>query len=133
MSNLHQPCLPDVFWPNVPRRHKAARQTARDVYRRRRSVDQARERAGIETSCGRVLRILAGYWNRFQHSPTALELLAYGQARGERLVDVNSVRPRIRELVQAGLVEPRAKRRCQVSGQLVWTWAVREAGSKAPR
>lgn len=117
-----------------PRRpHKRQRQTARLVYARKRDEDKAKAKAGKETREGQVLRCLAAWWNRYQTSPTALELLAWMKEQGEPVFDVNSVRPRIRQLVEDGLVEPRAKRRCIVSGMTVHTWSVREAGSLRPR
>lgn len=117
----------------VEKPHKRQRQTAREVYRVQRAKDQQRKDAGLETREAQVLRCLSAFWNRHQYSPTALELLAWMRAKGERVFDVNSVRPRIKALVDAGLVEPRFRLRCTVSGQKVWTWAVREMGSKEPR
>ncbi len=128
----HQPAF--AFWSqDEPRPHKRQRQTAREVYRLKRAEDQAKAKAGAETRQGQVLRLLAWHWNQTQVSPTALELLAWAREKGERLFDVNSIRPRLRELVESGLVEPRAKRRCVVSGMMVWTWAVREIGSQEQR
>lgn len=118
--------------PPTPRTHKRQRQTAREVYRRARDRDKVKAEAGQETREEQVLRCLAAYWNRFQASPTALELLAWMRECGEPVFDVNSIRPRLKELVDDGLVEPRAKRKCIVSGQTVWTWAVREVGSVEP-
>lgn len=119
--------------PPEPRVHKRQRQTAREVYKVRRGDDKRKKAAGEETRTGQVLRCLAAWWNRFNTSPTALELLNWMRERGEPVFDVNSIRPRLKELVDQGLVEPRAKRQCIVSGQTVWTWAVREAGSEEPR
>lgn len=122
------------FWGQAePRPHKRVRQTSREVYRRQRTEDRQKAEAGKETREGQVLRLLAWHWNETQTSPTALELLTWARAKGERLFDVNSIRPRLNALVQAGLVEPRAKRTCDVSGMTVWTWAVREIGSLRPR
>jgi hypothetical protein len=117
-----------------PRVWKRQRQTAREVYRVRRDEDIANAEAGKETREGQVLRLLAAHWNHTQCSPTARELFVWAvNVRNERLDDINSIRPRIHALVQSGLVEPRGKRQCAVSGKVVHTWAVREAGSKEPR
>jgi hypothetical protein len=115
--------------PRTPRQHKAQRQTAREVYRVQREQDKAKRVAGKEDREAQVLRCLAAFWNARQFSPTALELLDWMMAHGERAFDVNSVRPRITALVANGLVEARGKRQCVVSGKTVHTWAVREAGS----
>jgi hypothetical protein len=122
---------PSLF-PDVARTEhvwKRQRQTAREVYRQRRVDDRARQAAGVETREGQVLRLLAAHWNATQQSPTALELLAWARARGERLFDCNSVRPRIFALVEHGLVDKGAKRKCACSGKVAWTWVVREQGS----
>lgn len=103
------------------------------VERLQRATDRVLESAGKETRRGRVLRILGWHWHVTQTSPTALELLVWGQTHGESLFDVNSVRPRLTELVGLGLVEPGTPRICKVSGQLVRTWRVREIGSLEPR
>lgn len=127
-----QRALPIYDQAAIPRVHKRQRQTARTVYKRQRAIDVEKAKGGKETRSGQVLRCLAAWWNRFNTSPTALELLAWMRERGEPVFDVNSIRPRLKELVDRGLVEPRAKRQCIVSGQTVWTWAVREVGSKDP-
>lgn len=115
--------------------HKAQRSTAKASYHRQRAIAEEQQTEGhkAETRSQQVLRILAAYWNAKQHSPTALELLEWGRQKGERLFDVNSIRPRLRELFDAGLIDTRAKRKCAVSGVVVFTWAVREIGSKEPR
>lgn len=130
-----QAALP-IYGQNEPpprRLHKAQRQTARMAYQLKRDQDQAKAKAGKETREGQVLRCLAAWWNRYQTSPTALELLNWMREQGESVFDVNSIRPRLKKLVDQGLVEPRVKRRCIVSGHTVWTWAVREIGSVEPR
>lgn len=109
---------------------KRQRQTAREVYRRQRAIDLEKQQAGKETREAQVLRCLAAWWNCYQTSPTALELLAWMQERGEHVFDCNSIRPRITKLVELGLVEARSKRRSVVSGETVRTWSVREAGSE---
>jgi sulfur relay (sulfurtransferase) DsrC/TusE family protein len=119
-----QPCFPGVFGPRVSRPHKAQRSTARAAYARQRAQDEAKRQAGKETREGQVLRCLAAFWNRFQHSPTARELLAWMQRQGEPVDDVNSCRPRLTYLCERGLVEAAAKRKCAVSGVLVHTWRV---------
>lgn len=138
----HAPCLPGLLDPVMERLDapavkvwKRQRQTARAVYHRQRAIDEEKQVEGqqAETRCQQVLRILAAYWNAKQHSPTALELLEWGRQQGERLFDVNSIRPRLRELFEAGLIEARGKRKCAVSGVVVYTWAIREIGSKEAR
>jgi hypothetical protein len=111
------------------RPHKSQRSTARAVFHAHEASERAKASAGKETREGQVLRLLAAFWDARQVSPTALELLQWATYRGERLFDINSIRPRINALVAKGLVEPRAKRKCQVSGQVVRTWGVREIGS----
>lgn len=117
------------------RPHKAQRSTAKASYHRQRAIAEEQQTEGHkpETRSQQVLRILAAYWNKNQSSPTALELLEWGRRNDERLFDVNSVRPRLRELFEAGLIEARSKRKCRVSGVLVHTWSVREIGSKEQR
>lgn len=114
---------------------KRQRTTARAAYHRQRAIDEEKQIEGhqAETRCQQVLRILAAYWNKHQSSPTALELLEWGRQQGERLFDVNSVRPRLKSLCDSGLVEARSKRKCRISGVLVHTWSVREIGSKEQR
>lgn len=132
----HQRALPMYGQePEAPKVHKRQRQTARAQYHRQRAIDEEKQVEGhqAETRCQQVLRILAAYWNAKNESPTALELLEWGRQQGERLFDVNSIRPRIFRLVEMGLVEARSKRKCQISGVLVHTWAVREIGSQEPR
>jgi hypothetical protein len=107
---------------------KRQRQTAREVYRQVRERDQARAAAGKETREAQALRLLAWHWNATQQSPTARELFEWAKAKGQRLDDINSIRPRLHALVEQGLVAPGAKRRCEVSGKTVHTWHVREAG-----
>jgi hypothetical protein len=114
------------------RPYKRQRQTAREVYRQRRAESVKRATLGQETREDQVLRLLAAHWNATQTSPTALELLVWASGR-ESLFDINSIRPRIFALVQAGLVAKGSKRRCQVSGKTVLTWHVREAGEAETR
>ena len=121
------PLLRDVERREKP--WKRQRQTARQVYREIREQAKRRKAAGLETREEQILRLVAAHWNATQTSPTALELMRWARDRGERLFDVNSVRPRITALVEAGLVDKGTKRRCQVSGKVAWTWAVREQGS----
>jgi len=115
----------------APRAHKRQRQTAREVYRVQRAKDKKKAEQGQETRCGQVLRVLAWHWNVTQTSPTARELFEWATAKGERLDDINSIRPRLTKLRELGLVEIRGKRICEVSGLTVSTWAGREAGSVA--
>ena len=132
-----QPCLPDLLTPRVVttdtatgemrtrRVWKRQRHTARTVY--------AELRATLKGRQAQVLRVLAWHWNATQASPTALELMVWARCQGETVFDINSIRPRLKELADAGVIEPRAKRRCAISGKTVWTWAVRERGSAVPR
>lgn len=108
---------------------KRQRSTARAVYAEQRAKDIAKRAAGRETREGAVLRCLSAWWNRYQTSPTALELLAWMRARERSVFDINSVRPRITALVESGLVESAGKRKCSQSGKRVHTWRVREIGS----
>ena len=139
MHAPHQRALPLFGQPEPvetpqPKVWKRQRQTAREVYRVRREQDKADAAAGHETREGQVLRLLAAHWNATQHSPTARELFVWAvNVRKESLDDINSIRPRISMLVDQGLVEPRAKRRCAVSGKTVTTWAIREIGSAETR
>jgi hypothetical protein len=55
--------------------------------------------------------------------PTAYELLRWMQVENP-VLDLNAVRPRLSELRDAGRVETTGKRRCQVTGKRVYTWAV---------
>lgn len=115
----------------TPRPRKRQRQTARASYAAQRATDEQRRQQGKETRQGQVLRCLAAYWNRYQESPTALELMREMRANGEPLFDANSVRPRITALCALGLVRANAARICRVSGQRVRTWIVREVGDSA--
>lgn len=108
---------------------KRQRQTAREVYRQQRAQDIARAQAGKETREGMVLRCLAAHWNEWQNSPTALELFVWMSHKNERVMDINSVRPRLTKLVSMGLIEASTKRLCMISKKRVHTWRVREIGS----
>jgi len=99
---------------------KRVRQTSRNVYK----LDRER----LEGKRGQVLRILAAYFNEKQVSPTALELLNWSLARGEKFFDVNSLRPRLTELENAGLIATGPARKCAISGKVAHTWHVREVG-----
>lgn len=129
---MTQPSLLDAV-VREERPRKLQRQTARAVYARQRDDDRAKAAAGKETREGQVLRCLAAWWNRYQTSPTALELLAWMRANGEPVFDANSVRPRLTRLTELGLVTPGEKRACRISGKFVHVWKVREAGSLPPR
>jgi len=112
------------------RPHKRQRQSAREIYRRKRDEDIVAAKQNEETREGMVLRCLAAHWNRYQESPTARELFAWMKARGERVDDINSVRPRLTKLVdELGLVEIAGKRVCRQSGEKVSTYRVREMGT----
>lgn len=132
------PCIPGLLSPLVEKidpvteevrtvkAHKRQRGTARGAYARKRAQDQQKAAAGQETREGQVLRCLAAYFNRFQRRPTALELMRWMKNKGERLFDVNSIRPRITALVRAQVATGYPKRICRVSGLLVTTWGVKE-------
>lgn len=139
---MHAPCIPGLLSPVLERQdappvrvHKRQRSTARAHYHRQRAIDEEKQVEGgqAETRCQQVLRLLAAHWNAKQVSPTALELLEWARQHGERLFDVNSIRPRLRELFEAGLIETRSKRKCGVSGVVVYTWAIREIGTGEAR
>lgn len=129
------PTLPGMYEDgrSRPRPHKVARKTSREVYRRRRGEDEAAAKVGRETRQGAVLRLLAAFWNRHQHSPTAYELLLFCQEHFAPFRDIAAFRPRLTELTRAGLIEPREARRCRVTGETARTWAVREVGSQEAR
>jgi hypothetical protein len=110
---------------------KRQRSTARAVYAEQRARDEAKRAIGKETREGQVLRCLAWHWNENQASPTALELLTWMSDRGERVFDINGVRPRITALVEAGIVESAGQRKCSISGKRVHIWRVREIGGIA--
>lgn len=118
------PLFADVV--RVERPYKRVRQTSRASYRRQRAIDVQKAKAGKETSRARVLRCLAAMWNATQVSPTAKELFRWMQGRGEAVREQNDVRPRLTELVEAGLVETAGKRICAVSGQTVYVWRVKQ-------
>lgn len=134
----HAPCLPGLLDPVMEtidpvtaevrpvKVWKRQRSTAVAVHNRKRDEDKAKAAAGQETREAQVLRCINAYWNRFQRTPTALELLRWMKNKGERVFDVNSIRPRITKLVREGLAEKRMKRRCRVSGETVLTWGARE-------
>lgn len=81
----------------------------------------------LETRQKFVRDQLRDFLVRRGHAPTALELLSYAQSRfpSERL-DVNTIRPRLTELHDRGLVVMGEKRRCYVSGVRVYTWHLAE-------
>lgn len=134
---ISQPVLGGMYdapAPDAPRPHKRQRATARAVYHRQRAIDEEKQANGKgETRKAQVLRLLARFWNVHQYSPTALELLEWARLQGEKLFDVNSIRPKLFYLEKDGLVEVRAKRKCTVSKLTVQTWAVREIGSQEAR
>jgi len=111
------------------RPRKRQRQTAREVYRVQRAEDVAKRKAGKEDRQAQVLRCLAAHWNLNQFSPTAKELFAWMVERGERVNDMNDVRPKLFYLVERGLVESAGTRPCRITTRTVHIWRVREAGS----
>lgn len=128
---VQQTTLVEVGRPDRP--HKRQRQTARQAERDRREQDRQAKARGKETRSARVLRVLSWHWHRTQKSPTAYELLHWARANGEFFFDINTIRPRLTELVEQGLVAPGTKRRCEVTQEVVHTWQIREAGSQEPR
>lgn len=67
-------------------------------------------------------------------APTALELLAFVQARWPgRPFDVNTIRPRLTAMNDMHMVRMDAKRRCRISGKRVYTWALDEPRQAAER
>ena len=71
-----------------------------------------------------VVGHLAHYRAKYGTPPTALELLRLMNSFrvGQRMLDVNGVRPRLNELAAMGVVTHGPKRRCTVSGKTVLTW-----------
>jgi hypothetical protein len=124
----------------VQRPYKRQRATARQVYAEVRKVDKAKASRGEETRAGQVLRVLSWHWSATQQSPSAYELFNWARAKGEALFDINTVRPRLTELLGRGLVDVvrdgagrPVLRLCEHSGKMVCTWVVREAGSREAR
>lgn len=59
----------------------------------------------------------------YSQAPTALELVRFvGSKFPQRLVDVNTIRPRLFEMEQQGWVGHGEKRLCTISGKKVYTW-----------
>lgn len=90
--------------------------TAVDVYR-----------ADIEpTLHGRQLFVrqqLEAFIAEYSQAPTALELVRFVASKfPQRMVDVNTIRPRLFEMEQQGWVEHGEKRQCAISGKKVYTW-----------
>lgn len=127
-----QPCFPGLFTP-APKAHKAARQTSRECYRRKRAQDIQAAEQGRETRRGAALRFLAWHWNVRQTSPTASELFVWASERGATWRHVAELRPRLHELYRLGLIEPLPARRCAVTRETARAWRVREAGSGEAR
>lgn len=120
-----QPSLDFTAPPErIPR--KRVRQTSREAYRRQRAIDEQKRDAGHETREGQVLRVLAWHWNATLTHPTARELLHWAEAHGERFDDINSVRPRLSEMCELGLVTTAGKRKCTVSKNTASVWRVPE-------
>lgn len=138
VSTFRAPCIPGLLDPvmeiinpvtaevRTVKAHKRQRATAVAVHNLKRDEDKKKAAAGQETREAQVLRCMDAYWNRFQRRPTALELMRWMKNKGERVFDVNSIRPRITKLVSQRLVESKGKRPCRVSGQTVCTWGARE-------
>lgn len=89
------------------------------------SIEALRE--VLETLPHRERAVLGALWHwckvNAPRCPTAYELFEHMKARGEAF-DLNSVRPRLTELHDRGLVETAAKRKCAVSGKAALTWKV---------
>lgn len=70
---------------------------------------------------------LRAYLEEYAQAPTGLELLAFAQRRcPTQRLDVNTIRPRLTELHDRGLVRMGEKRRCRESGKRVFTWELAE-------
>lgn len=95
------------------------RDTARAVYR---EIEK--------TLHGRQLFVrqqLVWFIREFATHPTALELVRYIASQfPQRLIDVNTVRPRLHEMVEQGWVKASEKRLCSISQKRVYTWAPSE-------
>lgn len=66
---------------------------------------------------------LDAFITEYRQDPTALELVRYIASQfPQRLIDVNTVRPRLHEMAEQGWVSASQKRRCSVSGKTVYTW-----------
>ena len=70
-----------------------------------------------------VRQQLTWFVRKFEIYPTALELVRFIASQyPHRWVDVNTVRPRISELVEQGWVQACGKRECSVSRKRVYVW-----------
>lgn len=80
----------------------------------------------VPTLHGRQLFVrqqLVSFIDRYGQDPTALELVRFIASQfPQRLIDVNTVRPRLHEMAEQGWVSASQKRRCSVSAKTVYTW-----------
>jgi len=80
----------------------------------------------VPTLHGRQLFVrqqLVSFIATYQQDPTALELVRFIAAQyPQRLIDVNTVRPRLHEMKDQGWVQASDKRPCSVSHKRVYTW-----------
>lgn len=80
-----------------------------------------------------VRQHLVGFIERLRYSPTSLELVRYVASQyPQRLVDVNTIRPRLKEMADQGWVRHGEKRRCSISKKNVYTWEPSEPKPPAP-
>lgn len=78
----------------------------------------------LETLGHRNRTVLVGlnnYIAKVQVCPTAYELFEWLKLRGE-VRDLNSVRPRLTNLCEMGMVVMTTKRKCTVTGKTVYAW-----------
>lgn len=68
---------------------------------------------------------LERFCREYDYRPTAGELVRYVAAKfPHRLIDVNTIRPRLTEMHEQGWVSHAGKRICSVTGKRVYTWRV---------
>src|SRR4051794_21074465 len=79
-----------------------------------------------------VLETLRRFHRQHGIDPTAYELLAWAQV-DHPAWDLNSIRPRLTEMKDAGRVETGGKRRCAITHKQVYTWRAISWVSRSPR
>ena len=97
----------------LPFEHKRVADTSAIAYRE------------IAPTLGPRQAVVLEHLRRLCVPPTAYELF-HEMHDIDRARDLNSVRPRLTELQDLGLVERIDKRACSVTGKLAWTWGVKE-------
>src|SRR5262249_49312326 len=75
-----------------------------------------------------IFAMVARFTAEGREAPTAYELLEALRPDHPRF-DVNSVRPPLTRLRDAGRIVAERKRRCRITGHVAWTWTV--AGTTA--